>query len=85
MVSYFVTFVVTVYREFFCEPNSNLHVMSRGFISLHAKPHKTHVYWPGGYEALGFARASTPPLFGFTGSFMMVYMNPNPGPKISIF
>ena len=34
--------------------------MSRGFISLHAKPHKTHVYWPGGYEALGFARATTP-------------------------
>ena len=43
MVSYYVTFVVTVYGEFFSEPNNSRHVMSGGFISLHAKPHKTHV------------------------------------------
>ena len=44
MVSYHVTFVVTVYGEFFGEPNSSPLEMSGGFISLHAKPHKTHVY-----------------------------------------
>ena len=45
MVSYYVTFVVTVYGEFFGEPNSSPHEMSGEFISLHAKPHKTHVLW----------------------------------------
>ena len=46
MVSYYVTFVVTVYGEFFGEPNySTPHKMSGGFIRLHAKPHKTHVLW----------------------------------------
>ena len=34
MVSYYVIFVVTVYGEFFSEPNSSPHVMSGGFISL---------------------------------------------------
>ena len=33
MVSYYVTFVVTVYEDFFGEPNSNPHEMSRGFIT----------------------------------------------------
>ena len=45
MVSYYVTFVVTVYGEFFGEPNSSSHEMSGGFISLHARPHKSHVLW----------------------------------------
>ena len=31
MVSYYVTFVVTVYGEFFGEPNSSPHKMSGGF------------------------------------------------------
>ena len=39
MGSYYVTFVVTVYGEFFGEPNSSPHKMSGRFISLHAKPH----------------------------------------------
>jgi len=39
MVSYYVTFLVTVYGEFFGKPNSSPHEMSGGFISLHAKPH----------------------------------------------
>ena len=56
MVSYYVTFVVTVYREFFSELNISPHVMSGGFISLHAKPHKTHVLWTGFYGASGFAK-----------------------------
>ena len=43
MMSYYVTFVVAVYGEFFSEPNSSLHEISRGFISLQAKPHITHV------------------------------------------
>ena len=51
MVSYYVTFVVTVYEEFFSEPNSSQHIISGGFISLHAKPHKTHVLWSLVYEA----------------------------------
>ena len=42
MVSCYVTFMVTVYREFFGEPKSSPHEMNRGFLSLHAKPHKTH-------------------------------------------
>ena len=45
MVSYYVTFVVTVYGEVFGEPNSSPHIMSGGFISLHAKLHKIHVLW----------------------------------------
>ena len=45
MVSYHVTFVVTVHGEFFGEPNSSPHEMSGGIVSLHAKPHKTHVLW----------------------------------------
>ena len=40
MVSYYVTFG---YGEFFSEPNSSPHETSRGFISLHSKPHKSHV------------------------------------------
>ena len=40
MVSYYVTFVVTVYREFFGELNSSAHKVSGGFISLRAKCHK---------------------------------------------
>ena len=43
MVSYYVTFVVTVYGEIYGEPNSSQHIMSGGFISLHANPHKTLV------------------------------------------
>ena len=39
MGCYYVTFVVTVYGEFFGEPNSSPHEMSGGFIRLHAKPH----------------------------------------------
>ena len=31
MVAYYVTFVVTVYGEFFGEPNSSPHKMSGGF------------------------------------------------------
>ena len=38
-----VTFVVTVYKEFFGEPNSSPHKMSRVF--SYVKPHKTHVLW----------------------------------------
>ena len=45
MVSYYVTFVVTVYKEFFGELNSSAHKVSGGFISLRAKCHKTHVLW----------------------------------------
>ena len=42
MVSYYVTFVVTVYGEFSGEPNSSAspHEMSGGF-----KTYKTHVLW----------------------------------------
>ena len=61
MVSYYVTFVVTVYREFFGEPNSSPHKMSRGFITLHAKPHKPMCFGLGFYEAWGFAQTSNPP------------------------
>ena len=41
MLAYYVTFVVTVYGEFFGEPKSSPYEMSGGFISQHAKPHKT--------------------------------------------
>ena len=38
-----IAIVETVYEEFFGEPNIGL--MSMGFISLHAKQHKTNVLW----------------------------------------
>ena len=42
---YYVSFVVTIYGELFGEPNSSPHKVRRGFISLHANPHQTHVLW----------------------------------------
>ena len=39
----YVTFVVTVYGEFFDEPSSSPQELSWGFINPHAKPFEAHV------------------------------------------
>ena len=72
MMTYYVTFAVTVYGEFFSKPNSSLHVMSGRFISLHAKPHKTHVHLIWVLWGSRLRSSFYTPLFGFTGCFMMV-------------
>jgi len=54
--------------------------MSGGFISLHAKPHKTHVLWTwilfmkpeALLELLNPRKDKESVMFGFAGSFMMI-------------